>query len=158
MDCEEEVAPKRRRKKGGAVSEGHRGRHRLDRAGRKRQMGGPGMPMPPGAGGAPGMPPQGAPPTPQQLQQLQQLMAARQAQAAGQPGMPPGQKRGGRTPNFHPGGEKGKLHREMGIPEGEKIPADRLSAAAHSKNPEIRRDAIRAETMKKWHHVGRKKD
>jgi hypothetical protein len=59
-----------------------------------------------------------------------------------------------RTPNFHPGGEKGKLHRELGIPEDEKIPADRLESAAHSDNPEIRRDAIRAQTMKKWHHGG----
>lgn len=54
--------------------------------------------------------------------------------------------------DFHPGGEKGKLHREMGAPEGEKIPAGRLRAATHSKDPEIRRDAIRAETMKGWHH------
>ena len=53
---------------------------------------------------------------------------------------------------FHPGGEKGKLHREMGVPEGEKIPAAKLAAATHSSNPEERRDAIRAETMKKWHH------
>jgi hypothetical protein len=56
------------------------------------------------------------------------------------------------TPNFHPGGEKGKLHREMGIPEGQKIPAARLEAATHSPNPEKRRDAIRAKTMKGWHH------
>jgi hypothetical protein len=63
-----------------------------------------------------------------------------------------GRRSGGRTPNFHPGGEKGKLHREIGVPEGEKIPADKLEAAAHSKNPEIRRDAIRAQTMKKWKH------
>ena len=58
---------------------------------------------------------------------------------------------------FHPGGEKGKLHREMGIPEGEKIPADKLRAAAHSSDPEKRRDAIRAETMKSWKHGGAKK-
>lgn len=58
---------------------------------------------------------------------------------------------------FHPGGEKGKLHRELGISEDKKIPAKRLEAAAHSKNPEIRRDAIRAETMKSWHHGGAKK-
>jgi hypothetical protein len=51
---------------------------------------------------------------------------------------------------FHPGGQKGKLHRELGIPVGQKIPAARLRAATHSKNPEIRRDAIRAETMKGW--------
>lgn len=53
---------------------------------------------------------------------------------------------------WRPGGERGKLHREMGIPEGRKIPKDRLRAAAHSDNPEERRDAIRAETMEKWHH------
>lgn len=52
--------------------------------------------------------------------------------------------------DFKPGGEKGKLHRELGIPEGEKIPADRLEKAAHSKNTEVRRDAIRAKTMKTW--------
>ena len=51
---------------------------------------------------------------------------------------------------FKPGGEKGKLHREMGIPEGETIPADRLRAATHSSDAEKRRDAIRAETMKSW--------
>lgn len=59
-----------------------------------------------------------------------------------------------RVPNadFHPGGEKGKLHRELGIPESEKIPAARLEAATHSHNPETARDAKRAETMKAWHH------
>ena len=51
---------------------------------------------------------------------------------------------------FNPGGHKGKLHRELGIPEGKKIGAARLSKAAHSKDPEIRRDAIRAKTMAKW--------
>ena len=59
--------------------------------------------------------------------------------------------------DFHPGGKKGKLHHEMGIPEGQKIPAARLEAATHSKNPEVRRDAIRAETMKGWHHSGKRK-
>ena len=53
---------------------------------------------------------------------------------------------------FNPGGEKGKLHREIGVKAGEKIPVAKLTKAAHSKNPEIRRDAIRAETMKKWKH------
>ncbi len=57
---------------------------------------------------------------------------------------------------FNPGGSKGKLHHELGIPESEKIGASRLSAAAHSSNPEVKRDAIRAQTMKKWHH-GKKK-
>ena len=58
---------------------------------------------------------------------------------------------------FKPGGHRGKLHRELGIPEGQKIPAKRLAKAEHSKNPEVKRDAIRAETMKKWHHGGKKK-
>ena len=57
---------------------------------------------------------------------------------------------------FHPGGHKGKLHSEMGIPSGEKIPAAKLHAAANSSNPEKKRDAIRAETMKKWHHGSQK--
>lgn len=56
--------------------------------------------------------------------------------------------------DFHPGGHKGKLHRELGVPEGEKIPAGRLASAQHSSNPEIRRDAIRAKTMEGWNHKG----
>lgn len=51
---------------------------------------------------------------------------------------------------FNPGGEKGKLHREIGVPVGQKIPKDKLKAAENSKNPEIKRDAKRAETMSKW--------
>lgn len=56
---------------------------------------------------------------------------------------------------FRPGGKKGKLHRELGIPTSEKIPAARLESAAHSPNREIRNDAIRAETMKSWRKPGR---
>jgi len=51
---------------------------------------------------------------------------------------------------FKPGGHKGKLHRELGVPVGKKIPAKRLEQAEHSKKPAVRRDAKRAETMKKW--------
>jgi hypothetical protein len=54
--------------------------------------------------------------------------------------------------DFHPGGEKGKLHRELGISTSKTIPAGRLEAATHSKDPEVRRDAIRAKTMKGWNH------
>lgn len=53
---------------------------------------------------------------------------------------------------FNPGGHKGKLHRELGIPVGKKIGKKRLAKAAHSEDPEIRRDAIRAQTMSKWKH------
>ncbi len=61
-----------------------------------------------------------------------------------------------RTPKaeFKPGGHKGKLHRELGIPEGERIPAKRLAAAEHSRNREVRNDAIRAKTMEDWAHHG----
>lgn len=51
---------------------------------------------------------------------------------------------------FKPGGEKGKLHRELGIPEGQKIGKARIAQAERSRNPEIARDAKRAETMSKW--------
>lgn len=59
--------------------------------------------------------------------------------------------------SFNPGGKKGKLHREMGIPVSKKIPAGRLANAARQSNPnrEERNDAIRAETMKGWKPGGR---
>jgi hypothetical protein len=60
-----------------------------------------------------------------------------------------------KSADFHPGGSKGKLHRELGIPEGQKIPASRLAAAVRSDDPEIRADAVRARTMKSWHHGGK---
>ena len=55
---------------------------------------------------------------------------------------------------FNPGGQKGKLHREIGVPVGQKIPAKKLAKAEHSSNPEVKRDAIRAKTMEGWHHGG----
>lgn len=57
-----------------------------------------------------------------------------------------------RKKEFNPGGEHGKLHRELHVAEDEKIPAAKLAAAKHSRDPEIRRDAIRADTMKHWNH------
>ncbi len=56
---------------------------------------------------------------------------------------------------FKPGGKKGKLHRELGVPVGQKIPVSRLAAATRSKNPEVRRDAVRAKTMEGWNHGGK---
>jgi hypothetical protein len=53
---------------------------------------------------------------------------------------------------FNPGGHKGKLHRELGVPVGKKIGKARIAKATHSKDPEIRRDAIRARTMASWAH------
>jgi hypothetical protein len=46
----------------------------------------------------------------------------------------------------------GALHRELGVPEGEKIPASKMAAAKHSSNPKIRRQAALAGTLKKLGH------
>ncbi len=53
---------------------------------------------------------------------------------------------------FNPGGHRGKLHRELGISEDQKIPKTRLRSAMNSNDPEVRRDAIRANTMAHWDH------
>lgn len=50
------------------------------------------------------------------------------------------------------GMEKGALHRELHVPTGEKIPAKKLSKAAHSKNPLLRKRANLAKTLKSFHH------
>ena len=55
---------------------------------------------------------------------------------------------------FRPGGEKGKLHRELHVAPGKKIPASKLAKATHSRNREVRDDAIRAKTMEGWSHPG----
>lgn len=46
--------------------------------------------------------------------------------------------------------KKGALHEEMGIPEGRKIPAKKLAAAA-KKGGKLGRRAHLAETLKKMH-------
>ena len=43
----------------------------------------------------------------------------------------------------------GKLHRALGVPKGEKIPAKKLSKAAHSTNPTLRKEANLAKTLAK---------
>ncbi|MDE2103871.1 MAG: hypothetical protein KGL39_41930 [Patescibacteria group bacterium] len=62
----------------------------------------------------------------------------------------------GKTKGFNPGGHKGKLHDELNIPRGQKIPQARLKSAMKSPNREVRDDAIRANTMEHWHHGGRR--
>ena len=47
------------------------------------------------------------------------------------------------------GKHPGKLHRELGVPEGKKIPAKKMAKAAKSKNPTIRKEADLAKTLKK---------
>lgn len=47
---------------------------------------------------------------------------------------------------------KGALHRHLNVPEHEKIPAEKLAAAKHSKNPTIRREAALVHTLMGMHH------
>lgn len=46
-------------------------------------------------------------------------------------------------PNSH----KGALHRELGVPEGKKIPAKKLTKAAKSSNPKLRKQVNLARTL-----------
>lgn len=46
---------------------------------------------------------------------------------------------------------KGALHRALGVPQGEKIPASKLEKAEHSKNPTMRKRAALAKTLKGFH-------
>ena len=43
----------------------------------------------------------------------------------------------------------GALHRDLGVPQGKKIPASKLDRALHSDNPTLRRRAQFAENMKR---------
>lgn len=45
----------------------------------------------------------------------------------------------------------GALHKELGVKQGEKIPAKKLKQAEHSKNPTERKRANLAKTLKKLH-------
>lgn len=45
----------------------------------------------------------------------------------------------------------GKLHRELGVKPGEKIPSSKLKKAEHSKNPTIKKEASLAKTLKGFH-------
>ena len=47
---------------------------------------------------------------------------------------------------------KGALHRSLGVPQGQKIPASKLAKAAHSSDPTLRRRANLAKTLKGFHH------
>ncbi len=43
----------------------------------------------------------------------------------------------------------GALHKELGVPEGKKIPKTMLQKAEHSKNPTLKKRAVLAETLSK---------
>lgn len=61
--------------------------------------------------------------------------------------------RGGKASNWIQGMhmKKGALHRELGVPAGEKIPEHKLSKAAHSDYPKLAKRAKLAETLKGLH-------
>lgn len=46
---------------------------------------------------------------------------------------------------------KGALHRALGVPVGQKIPAKKLQAASNSSNPRIRKEAALAKTLSRFH-------
>lgn len=43
---------------------------------------------------------------------------------------------------------KGNLHKNLGVPQGEKIPAKKMAKAAKSKSPQIRKEVALAKTLK----------
>lgn len=49
---------------------------------------------------------------------------------------------------------KGELHSELGVPQGQKIPSDKLAQAKNSSNPAERKRATFAQNAKKWSHDG----
>jgi hypothetical protein len=46
---------------------------------------------------------------------------------------------------------KGALHRDLGVPQGKKIPASKINAATHSSNPTVAKRARLAKTLKSFH-------
>ena len=52
---------------------------------------------------------------------------------------------------------QGALHRALGIPEDRPIPRSKLEQAKRSKDPQIRRMAHLAETLKGLNHGSRKR-
>lgn len=44
---------------------------------------------------------------------------------------------------------KGKLHKKLHVPEGEKIPISKIKKAEHSKSPKLAKEARLAETLSK---------
>lgn len=45
---------------------------------------------------------------------------------------------------------KGKLHRRLGVPEGQKIPESKLESAANSRDPSLRKEVVLAKTGKRF--------
>jgi len=61
-------------------------------------------------------------------------------------------KKGGKWVQKAFGKHPGELHRELGVPEGKKIPAAKLKKATHSEDPGIRKRATLAQTARHFKH------
>lgn len=74
-------------------------------------------------------------------------------QATPSPGALPARKDTMAKKNWIAGAVKrpGQLHRDLGIAQGKKIPAKKLEAAAHSRNPKVRQRAQFAKNMHEIH-------
>lgn len=47
---------------------------------------------------------------------------------------------------------KGLLHKKLGVPQGERIPAGKLQEALHSASPTLRKEANFARNARKFNH------
>ena len=47
---------------------------------------------------------------------------------------------------------KGELHQDLGVPQGQPIPAQKLQAATNSPSPAVRRRAVFAQNAKSFNH------
>jgi hypothetical protein len=47
---------------------------------------------------------------------------------------------------------KGRLHKDLGVPDNEPIPDDKLEEALNSPDPKIRRRAVFARNAKRFDH------
>lgn len=48
----------------------------------------------------------------------------------------------------------GLLHKKLGVPQGQPIPASKVESAAHSSSPALRKEADFALAAKHFHHGG----
>jgi hypothetical protein len=49
---------------------------------------------------------------------------------------------------------KGRLHRALGVPEGQPIPASKIAAAKNSSSSAVRKEATFAQNASHWNHGG----
>ena len=53
---------------------------------------------------------------------------------------------------------RGKLHRRLGVPEGQPIPQRKLRAALECDDPSLRHEANFARNAKRWNHPPRMRE